>query len=72
LLLLNDRYGRIVAQARSVGGFTTLIGELPLDGPGGTTIYDRSGDAFGWLCLVAALGILAASFARRGKLVQAH
>ena len=32
LLSLNDRYGRIVAQARSVGGFTTLIGDLPLDG----------------------------------------
>jgi apolipoprotein N-acyltransferase len=70
LLLLNDRYGRIVAQARSVGGFTTLIGDLPLDGHGGRTIYDRFGDVFGWLCLVAAFGILAASFARRGKIVQ--
>jgi apolipoprotein N-acyltransferase len=69
LLLLNDRYGRIVAQARSVGWFTTLIGDLPLDGRGGTTIYDRSHDAFGWLCVVAAFGILAASFARRGKIV---
>ena len=70
LLLLNDRYGRIVAQARSVGGFTTLIGDLPLDGHGGTTIYDRSDDAFGWLCLVVAFGILAASFARRGKMYR--
>jgi apolipoprotein N-acyltransferase len=72
LLLLNDRYGRIVAQARSVGGFTTLIGDLPLDGPGGMTIYDRSGDAFGWLCVVAAFGMLAASFAKRGRIAQAH
>jgi apolipoprotein N-acyltransferase len=69
LLLLNDRYGRIVAQARSVGGFTTLIGDLPLGGPDGTTIYDRSDDTFGWLCLVVAFGILAASFARRRKIV---
>jgi apolipoprotein N-acyltransferase len=72
LLTLNDRYGRIVAQARSVGGFTTLMGDLPLDGRGGTTIYDRSGDAFGWLCLVVALAISAASFARRGKIVRGY
>ena len=69
LLLLNDRYGRIVAQTRSVGGFTTLIGDLPLGGHDGTTIYDRSDDTFGWLCLVVAFGILAASFARRRKIV---
>ena len=69
LLLLNDRYGRIVAQARSAGGFTTLRGDLPLDGRGGTTVYDRSDDAFGWLCLAVAFGLLAASFAGRGKIV---
>jgi apolipoprotein N-acyltransferase len=67
LLTLNDRYGRIVAQARSAGGFTTVIGDLPLAGRGGTTVYDRFGDIFGWLCLVIALGILAASFVRLGK-----
>jgi apolipoprotein N-acyltransferase len=67
LLSLNDRYGRVVAQARSVGAFTTLIGDLPLNGRGGTTIYDRFGDAFGWLCLVVAFAIVTASFARRGK-----
>ena len=71
LLTLNDRYGRIVAQARSVGGFTTLTGDLPLDGHGGATIYDRSGDAFGWLCLALSIGILAASFVRRGKTARA-
>jgi apolipoprotein N-acyltransferase len=69
LLLLNDRYGRILAQARSAGGFTTLVGDLPLDGHGGTTVYDRSGDAFGWLCLVVAFGLLVVSFARRGKTI---
>jgi apolipoprotein N-acyltransferase len=72
LLLLNDRYGRIVAQARSVGGFTTLVGDLPLDGRGGMTIYDGSDDAFGWLCVVAAFAMLAASFARRGRFVKAR
>ncbi|MBS0275162.1 MAG: hypothetical protein JSR55_12385 [Proteobacteria bacterium] len=57
LLTLNDRYGRIVARTKTAGPFKTLIGDLPLDGPGGGTIYDRTGDAFGWLCLV--LGIAA-------------
>jgi len=61
LLTLNDRYGRIVAEVRTTGPFKTLIGDLPLDGRGGDTIYDRIGDAFGWLCLV--LGIAATAFA---------
>jgi apolipoprotein N-acyltransferase len=38
-----------------------LIGDLPLDGRGGDTIYDRIGDVFGWLCLV--LGIAATALA---------
>ncbi len=56
LMTLNDRYGRIVAKARTVGPFTTLIGDLPLNGRGGHTIYDRIGDLFGWLCL--AFGVV--------------
>jgi apolipoprotein N-acyltransferase len=70
LLTLNDRYGRIVAQARSAAGFTTLIGDVPLAAHGGTTIYDRCGDIFAWLCLVIALGISAASFLRREKVAR--
>ena len=61
LLTLNDRYGRIVARAKTTGPFKTVIGDLPLDGNGGSTIYDRIGDVFGWLCLV--LGIAATAFA---------
>ena len=57
LMTLNDRYGRIVARAGTTGPFQTVIGDLPLDGRGGNTIYDRIGDVFGWLCLV--LGIAA-------------
>jgi apolipoprotein N-acyltransferase len=68
LLTLNDRYGRIVARARSVGGFTTLIGELPLDGRGGDTIYDRIGDGFGWLCVALSIALVGVSFARRDKI----
>jgi apolipoprotein N-acyltransferase len=61
LMTLNDRYGRIVSRAKTAGPFKTLIGDLPLDGRGGYTVYDRIGDVFGWLCLV--LGIAATAFA---------
>jgi apolipoprotein N-acyltransferase len=65
LLILNDRYGRIVAKARTVGPFTTLVGDLPLDGRGGNTLYDRIGDVFGWLCAVLGIGLVALSFVKR-------
>lgn len=64
LLTLSDRYGRIVAIARTSGEFTTVTGNLPLDGRGGSTLYDRIGDAFGWLCLMLGGGLVAVS-ARR-------
>lgn len=64
LLTLNDRYGRLVARARTVGGFTVLIGDLPLDGRGGDTVYDRIGDGFGWCCLVSGFGLVAWAFVR--------
>jgi len=67
LLTLNDRYGRIVARARTVGAFTTLVGELPLDGRGGGTLYDKIGDAFGWLCLALGVGLLGLSIAKRKR-----
>jgi apolipoprotein N-acyltransferase len=62
LLTLNDRYGRLVARTKTLGGFTVLIGDLPLQGRGGDTIYDHIGDAFGWLCGVAGLGLVSWSF----------
>lgn len=65
LLTLNDRFGRIVARSATVGGFTTVVGELPLGGRGGATLYDRIGDVFGWLCLALGLGLVAASFLRK-------
>ncbi|HEY2033993.1 MAG TPA: hypothetical protein VGH02_09945 [Rhizomicrobium sp.] len=65
LLMLVDRYGRIVAKARTVGPFTTLIGDLPLDGGGGNTIYDRIGDVFAWLCILFGFGLVGFSLARR-------
>ena len=59
LLTLNDRYGRLVAEKPTGGGFMTLIGILPLAEPGGDTLYDRIGDAFGWLCVAIGFGLLA-------------
>jgi apolipoprotein N-acyltransferase len=61
LLTLSDRYGRVVAQKRTSGKFTTLVGELPLGGSGGWTLYDCIGDAFGWLCLALGLGLVGVS-----------
>ncbi|HLJ52296.1 MAG TPA: nitrilase-related carbon-nitrogen hydrolase [Rhizomicrobium sp.] len=66
LLTLNDRYGRIVAMRPAGGGFMTLIGTLPLAEAGGDTLYDRIGDAFGWLCVAVGLGLVgAAALTRR-------
>ncbi len=65
LLTLNDRYGRLVARLRTTGGFRTLVGNLPLDGRGGGTLYDRIGDVLGWLSIAAATALVALSFARR-------
>jgi len=59
LLTLNDRYGRVVAMKETGGpGFTVLVGELPLAGVGGETLYDRIGDLFGWLCVAAGAGVI--------------
>jgi apolipoprotein N-acyltransferase len=65
LLTLSDRYGRIVAMTKTGGDFVSLTGELPLDGRGGNTVYDRIGDTFGWLCAAVGFGLAAASFIRR-------
>jgi len=64
LLTLNDRYGRVVARARSVGGFTVLLGDLPIDGRGGDTLYDKIGDLFGWGCLVLSVALVGMSLVR--------
>lgn len=66
LLTLSDDRGRVLAQASSVGGAepATLLGELPLRST--RTFYARIGDAFGWLCLIAAV-VLAASLLRGRK-----
>jgi apolipoprotein N-acyltransferase len=64
LLTLNDRYGRLAAVAKTTDGFKTLIGNLPLDGRGGETLFDRIGDLFAWLCAALGLGLVALSYLR--------
>ena len=71
LLTLNDRFGRVVAEAPTVAGFTTLVGELPLGGRGGATLYDRIGDLFGWLCLALGVALVGASWWRGADLEPA-
>ncbi len=70
LLTLSDRYGRLVAAVKTTDGFQTVIGDLPVAGRGGGTVYDRIGNVFGWSCAVAALVTVVASVAvwlwRRG------
>jgi len=65
LLTLNDRYGRLIAIKKNGDDFSTLVGDLPLDGVGGNTVYDRIGDAFGWLCSALGFGIFALSLLKK-------
>jgi apolipoprotein N-acyltransferase len=67
LLTLNDRYGRLVGAVRTVGGFKTLVGDLPLAGRGGDTLYDRIGDLLGWICIALGLGLVGGAIMRGTK-----
>ncbi len=52
---VSDRYGRTVARAPSAKlPGRSLVAALPL-GPATPTIYARTGDVFGWLCVVASV-----------------
>lgn len=58
-LNITDRHGRVVGRVRSdfLPG-KTLLADLPLCAAG-PTIYARTGDVFGWLCVAAsALGFV--------------
>jgi apolipoprotein N-acyltransferase len=67
LLTLNDRYGRLIAIKKNGADFSVVTGDLPLDGRGGNTVYDRIGDAFGWLCVILGAGLFAFSFRPRSR-----
>ena len=65
-LTLSDNRGRVLAQASSVnlGRTAKLLGEVPLQAT--RTLYTRIGNAFAWLCLLAAAG-LTLSLLRKAK-----
>lgn len=56
-LTLSDNRGRVLAQASStvIGKTTTILAEFPLRAS--RTLYTRIGDAFAWLCLLAAASL---------------
>jgi apolipoprotein N-acyltransferase len=65
-LTLSDDRGRVLAQASSAGkaGPTTVLGDLPVRHT--RTPYARYwGDAFGWLCLLAATALATSVLSRR-------
>jgi apolipoprotein N-acyltransferase len=72
LLTLNDRYGRVVAMAKTSGSFTVLTGDVPLDGRGGGTVYDFIGDALGWLCVILGSVAVAWSLLRTRRFRRAQ
>jgi len=67
LLTLNDRYGRLIASTRTTAGFKTVVGELPLDGRGGNTLYDGIGDVLGWFCTLAGIGLVIVSMSKKSS-----
>ena len=65
LLSVSDAYGRMlaVAESRALPG-TSLFAKVAV-GPRVPTLYTRIGDALGWLCVAAALALIAIAWRRR-------
>jgi apolipoprotein N-acyltransferase len=61
LLTVSDGYGRIVAEIPSSSRPEAMLVQDVSLGPG-ETFYTRHGDWFGWVCVITALTLLAASF----------
>jgi hypothetical protein len=57
----------LIAIKKNGADFSVVTGDLPLDGRGGNTVYDRIGDAFGWLCVILGAGLFAFSFRPRSR-----
>jgi apolipoprotein N-acyltransferase len=69
LLTVTDAYGRIVAETRSAPlPGAVLLAHLPVQAPL-QTLYQRTGDLFGWLCTGAALLMLALGWRRTPEAV---
>ncbi len=52
----SDRYGHVIAERRSNLSVGKLVADVPLSAHK-PTIYARIGDLFGWICLIAWIGL---------------
>jgi apolipoprotein N-acyltransferase len=67
LLTVTDALGRITAETPSAPlPGATLLAHVPLGGPA-ATLYARTGDVFGWLCLGGALLQLVLAYRRASR-----
>ncbi|MCE1197747.1 MAG: hypothetical protein LWW85_02155 [Marinilabiliales bacterium] len=63
-LTISDIYGRVIAETSSAQGRTAaLIGEVPLENA--VTFYSRSGDWFGVVMIISAIGFLLTAMVKR-------
>lgn len=67
LLSITDAYGRYLAVDRSTKVPGTTLFETVKVGPRVATIYTRTGDALGWLCVAAALALIVMVWRNRGQ-----
>jgi len=67
LLSITDAYGRYLAVDRSSKIPGTTLFETVNVGPRVATIYTRTGDVLGWLCVTAALALMVLLFVRRKR-----
>lgn len=64
-LTLSDRFGRLVARKASSGSVEIVTADVALGDGAQSTVYGRSGDAFGWLCLAFGLAVWTLAALRR-------
>jgi apolipoprotein N-acyltransferase len=55
LLSVSDQYGRMLAEAVSGPQTTTMVASIPTLRLSRPTVYARTGDLFGWLCVAITL-----------------
>ena len=59
-----DPYGRVLALQNTIDGQQHVIfANLPIRGA--RTLYNRTGDVFGWMCVAAALVLCVCAFRQR-------
>lgn len=58
-----DPYGRVLASQNTLPGAAyTMLADVPT--AGARTLYNRTGDLFAWLCVLATLGLVGLGLAR--------